>query len=332
MNSHKSIAFFNNKGGVGKTSLAYHVAWMMSQRGMRVLVADLDPQANLSTMFFDEDHWLQYQNATVFTPILPILEGSGSIGVPFVHQVGDNIGVLIGDLKLSMLEEELSQQWPKCLSADKRALRVVSAFHTVLQSAAVQHRADVVLVDVGPNLGSLNRSALLAVDHVITPLAVDLFSLLGLQNTGPQLKRWRKDWQARRARADEDAAEIVADLPAGHIGMLGYVCAQHAFRASRPVKSYESFLMDIPITYRRDVLGLAGTPPPIDDDENCLAQIPHYRSLMALAQQHRKPIFQLTAADGAMGAHHTAARRCADDFGKLTDTICARAGIAPTLE
>ena len=51
----KSIAFFNNKGGVGKTALAYHLAWMFTELGKRVIVADLDPQSNLSSMFLDED-------------------------------------------------------------------------------------------------------------------------------------------------------------------------------------------------------------------------------------------------------------------------------------
>ena len=49
------VAFFNNKGGVGKTSLVYHLAWMFADRGKRVLAVDLDPQANLSAFFIDED-------------------------------------------------------------------------------------------------------------------------------------------------------------------------------------------------------------------------------------------------------------------------------------
>jgi len=51
----KTIAFFNNKGGVGKTTLVYHIAWMMSELGHNVLAADLDPQANLSSMFLSEE-------------------------------------------------------------------------------------------------------------------------------------------------------------------------------------------------------------------------------------------------------------------------------------
>ena len=50
-----AIAFFNNKGGVGKTTLAYHLSWMYADLGVSVVVADLDPQANLTTMFLSED-------------------------------------------------------------------------------------------------------------------------------------------------------------------------------------------------------------------------------------------------------------------------------------
>ena len=47
----KTIAFFNTTGGVGRTSLVYHLAWMFAYRGVPVLAADLDPQANLTAMF-----------------------------------------------------------------------------------------------------------------------------------------------------------------------------------------------------------------------------------------------------------------------------------------
>ncbi len=50
------IAFFNNKGGVGKTSMVYHLAWMFSDRGLRIVAGDLDPQGNLTAAFLDEGH------------------------------------------------------------------------------------------------------------------------------------------------------------------------------------------------------------------------------------------------------------------------------------
>lgn len=51
----RTIAFFNNKGGVGKTTLVYHLAWMYADMGVSVVVADLDPQANLTAMCLNEE-------------------------------------------------------------------------------------------------------------------------------------------------------------------------------------------------------------------------------------------------------------------------------------
>ena len=49
------ITFFNNKGGVGKTSLVYHLAWMFADIKLRVIAADLDPQGNLTSAFLDNE-------------------------------------------------------------------------------------------------------------------------------------------------------------------------------------------------------------------------------------------------------------------------------------
>jgi chromosome partitioning protein len=71
------IAFFNNKGGVGKTSLVYHLAWMYADIGIRLVVADLDPQANLTAAFLEEDRleelWNESNKDTMFGFVRPIL-------------------------------------------------------------------------------------------------------------------------------------------------------------------------------------------------------------------------------------------------------------------
>ncbi len=104
------------------------------------MAVDLDPQANLSAMFLEEDRleelWLSQGRArTVLGPVRPLLEGEGGIEDPHVEPVGD-LGLLVGDLSLSGLEDELSQQWPQCLDGRKRAFRVVAAFHEVLSRAS----------------------------------------------------------------------------------------------------------------------------------------------------------------------------------------------------
>lgn len=81
------IAFFNNKGGVGKTSLVYHLAWMYADMGARVVAADLDPQANLTAAFLNEDRleelWPDDEHRhTIFGCVQPLLLGVGDIAEP----------------------------------------------------------------------------------------------------------------------------------------------------------------------------------------------------------------------------------------------------------
>jgi len=78
----KIIGLFNNKGGVGKTSLTYHLAHMFALQGVTTLVADLDPQANLTASFLTETElealWTQDDNAqSIFQGIKPMVRLGG---------------------------------------------------------------------------------------------------------------------------------------------------------------------------------------------------------------------------------------------------------------
>lgn len=327
----KFLTFFNNKGGVGKTSLVYHLAWAYSGLGYRVLVADLDPQANLSGMFLDESqleaYWPEGEHPnTILGGLRPLIRGVGDIAEASIHLVPDSqIGLLVGDMGLSAFEDELSSMWPQCLMGTERAFRVISAFYRLLLKAAQRHQADFVLMDVGPNLGAINRSALVASDHVIIPMAADLFSLQGLKNLGPALRDWRAGWQDRLERAKS----LSLELPAGAMAPAGYVVLQHTIRTDRePAKAYAKWMGRIPRQYRISVLGDGGASLPPEQDPLCLAKLKNYRSLMPMAQEARKPIFHLKPADGAIGSHAAAVKASVVDFEKLAFAIAKSCGLA----
>lgn len=327
----KTIAFFNNKGGVGKTSLVYHLAWMYADLGISIVAADLDPQANLTSMFVDDDRleelWPDGSHArTVFGAMQPLLEGTGDVSTPHVEHITDNLGLVVGDLALSAAEDELSSQWPDCLDRKPRAFRVLSAIWRMVESAALERQADVVLLDVGPNLGAINRAALISAEHVVIPLAPDLYSLQGLRNLGPALRRWRTEWSERHARNPVEDLSI----PPGSMHPAGYVVMQHAVRLDRPVKAYDRWMVRIPEVYRTTILDEppAKVPVRVEKDPQCLAALKHYRSLMPLAQEARKPMFHLTSADGALGGHAKAVQDCARDFRKLARAVAQRSGVS----
>ena len=304
------VTFFNNKGGVGKTSLVYHLAWILSETGHRVLACDLDPQANLTSAFLDEEDleplWDGPDGScgkTVFDCVAPLLQ-VGDLLPPALQEITPDLKLIPGDLALSGFEDTLSAEWPNALDSRNlyRPFRILTAFWTTMQRGAQEMEADIILADVGPNLGAINRSALIATNHVIVPLGADLFSLQGLRNLGPTLERWRKDWQNRKNNWDPPEFP----LPQGEMAPLGYIVQQHSVRLSRPVRAYDKWINRMPTEYASKLLKTTATGPfPASpaSDTNCLATIKHYRSLIPMAQESRKPIFNLTSADGAIGSH-----------------------------
>lgn len=317
------IAFFNNKGGVGKTTLVYHLAWVFNDLGFSTLAADLDPQANLTSAFLDEDQLIGLfedgKGRTVLRSIEPLLEGIGDIaGAPVMPVSDPYLYLLPGDLGLSAFEDELAADWTKCLERDPRAFRAVSAFWRLMQNAARSCAAEMILMDLGPNLGALNRAALVASDYLVVPLGPDLFSLQGLKNLGPTLRRWRDQWSERLDKRPEGQT---LDLPGGTMRPAGYVVQQHSVRLDRPVRSYDRWIARIPEYYSKFVLGGE------DGQNHCLASLKHFRSLMPLAQEARKPAFHLTVADGAIGAHYNSVLDARKQFEALALAILDKTGI-----
>ncbi len=326
------LTFFNNKSGVGKTSLVYHLAWMLSDIGHRVLACDLDPQANLTSMFINGDQleilWPDNgPRKSIYSALEPLLDGTGDIEKPHLEIITPELSLIVGDLTLSATEDELSSQWQECLDKRPRAFRVISALWRIVQNAAKSNQVEIVLVDAGPNLGALNRAVLVATDYVIVPLGSDLLSLQGLRNLGPTLHDWRNGWLDRYDR------NPVSDLPipSGLIQPIGYVVQQHGVRLERPVKAYNKWVNRMPEEYARNLLNDNDGPypqTPEQDKAHALATVKHYWSLVPMAQEARKPIFHLTSADGAIGSHAAAANAARRDFKELAEKIMVRVTLA----
>lgn len=325
----RTIAFFSNRGRVGKTTLVYHLAHMLAERGVATLAVDLDPQANLTAMFLSDERIEEIWNAgaTITAATQPLIAGVGDIAPAHAEPIATDLNLIVGDLRLSSFEDQLAESWGKCLGAGERALRVISAFHWVMREAATRVGARLVLVDLGPNLGALNRAALIAAEHLVVPVAPDLFSLQGLENLGPTLRTWRKGWEKRLGEVP-DVVGPSLDLPRGEMKPIGYVVMSFGVRDSRPVKAYETWMERIPGTYRSAVLDKPEPKPPaVDDDPFCLAVLKHYRSLMPMAMAAHKPMFSLRTADGAIGAHQDAVRACHNDFSALARRIADQVGV-----
>jgi hypothetical protein len=145
------------------------------------------------------------------------------------------------------------------------------------------------------------------------------------------VKSWKNLWN-KRLENWKDSADRVnfpnLKLPTGKMQPIGYLCQQHSVRMDRPVKAYDRWVQRIPEVYRESVLEQTLTEPVRQqDDIYCLATIKHYRSLIPMGQEYRKPIFNLTSADGAIGAHANAVQDAKREFKQLALKIANQIGM-----
>src|SRR4051812_23031969 len=115
-----TVAFFNNKGRVGKTTLVYNLGWILVDQGRRVLMVDLDPQSNLTAMCMDEERLEQLwtdddtRRGSMRGAVQPIIDGVGDIQPAHQESLTAKLALVPGDIRLSEFEQKLSDAWPRC--------------------------------------------------------------------------------------------------------------------------------------------------------------------------------------------------------------------------
>ena len=331
------IAFFSNRGGIGTTSLVYHLAWMYAELGWTVVAADLDPQAHLTASFLGDARLEEAQGSgperrTISDALGPLVHGEGDLEPLLAWTQSPQLHLIAGSLELSSHEDAFSSAWMDCLQGAERALRITTAFWRGLRRVSDELSADLVLVDLGPHLGAVTRAGLLACDHVVVPAAPDPASLQSLRNLGTVLARWRADWAARVVAASPE----MRPLPAGAMRPAGYVVLQHGLRMGMPLAPHPRFMDELPAAYAKAILGRVAAAPYPGSDPSCLGVVRRYTSLMALSQEARRPIFGLRASDGALGAAAKAALDARRDFEvlarRIADACELRSDGAPSAE
>jgi len=177
----------------------------------KVVIVDLDPQSNLTAAFLDEDQiealWdNKIKGSTIFQCIRPLI-GGGDPDDPVLKNIATDLYLLPGEIALSGTEDAFAGEWSNSQKDSNlyRPMRILGSFWQVMQLAAAKVQADIILVDIAPNLGAINRSVLIATDYVAIPLGADLFSLQGLRDLGLALGSWRISWKKRLDRWAADS-------------------------------------------------------------------------------------------------------------------------------
>ncbi|OLN21336.1 helicase DnaB [Domibacillus antri] len=330
----KVITFFNNKGGVGKTTLTVNIAsYMALMLEKKILVIDADPQSNTTQMMLDEVSWERiYSDGSTETTLLsyldPVFLGDSTLDLnhePFPNT--DNrfgVDLIPGHPRLSLLEDKLSNSWNNCTAGDPGGFRVTNWVKSLTNHFKDDY--DYIIFDIGPSLGALNRSILLNSDAFITPMGCDIFSLMGIQNISEWINSWETIYKSalnvlreKHPSFDYQKYQVNIDISDNYY-FIGYSVQQYITKVidgeRRGIASYDRIKQEIPGKISKYLSGFLPNETSMEDCE--LGDIPHLWSLIPLAQSSNSPIHQLKKSDGLVGNQYKIMR----DYAAVMDSVC----------
>lgn len=335
----QTLAFMNNKGGVGKTTLACNFA-AQAAATKRVLVLDLDPQCNATQLLLLEEQWADIYGdleasaaKTILGPLEPIRRGDSGVDtdhVPLVESARFGLDVIPGHPSLSTLEDILGASWSEFRGGTLGGARRTGWLRAF--RGYIDDLYDIVVVDVSPSLGAINRSALIGADYFVTPMAADLFSLYALDNIASWFHGWLQVYsRAREASSEElvrgDFETLLPEVLPIANGFLGYTVQQYVSRASggdvRRVQAYDQYREQIP-DHARPLVDLSQ----FEADQFELGTVPNMFSMIPLAQSVHAPIMSLTQEDGLRGAQVSQQQRYAEQLQAIFELISERVSAA----
>ncbi len=312
----KSICVFNNKGGVGKTTLLCNLAaYLAKEKKKKVLVIDCDPQCNATAYMVAEDlleKIYSKETGTINDIIKPLRRGKGYYQdvLPIIHSAGFGVDLIAGDPKFSLAEDFISRDWIDATAGIYRGLQTTFLIKNLLSQCK---KYDYVFLDVGPSLGAITRSVLVASKYFIIPMSSDIFSIRGLQNIEISVKNWKEELQQglnmfqKRESEPFMAGTEKADI---NLRFLGYVTQQYTAKTvagkKQPVKAYEKLIRRVEPGIQKHVVNVFNADK--KDVPYLLGEIPYLQSIVPMSQGSTKPIFSLTSSDGVVGIHYEKVR------------------------
>lgn len=312
----KQIAIFNHKGGVAKTTMTFHLAWMLAMQGKRVMAVDCDPQCNLTGLFLGEIDSEEYpfesfhpqSPRNIRDAVRPAFESRPYMIEPTELWESDKqpgLFLLPGHVGLSEYESQLavSHELSNTLSALQN---IPGALHYAILQTGLKYNIDYALIDMSPSLGAINQNLFMTSDAFIIPMAPDLFSSMALKSLARTLPKWG-EWGKK---ASKNVILKSADYPFPNITPKYLGSSVHNFRKrsrdgedSKPTKAFQKWFDKLAETRSNDLLEALSEAEmllPVSVYERAEAPVDQFfieigalDGLIATAQALAKPVFAI---------------------------------------
>jgi cellulose biosynthesis protein BcsQ len=308
----QKIALFNHKGGVSKTTTTFNLGWMLASKGKRVILVDSDPQCNLTGMALgeetedDEARIQEIYNTTsnIKTGLAPAFESQPrAIEAVDCIPVHGREGLFLLPGHVGFAEYEVQLGIAQELSGSLQALRnLPGAINDLLEKTAAKFNADYILIDMSPSLSSINQNLLMISDFFLVPTTADFFSVMAIDSLARVLPRWRT-W-AKSANSLQILKEANYPFPAVDVRFLGMIVQNYRIIRGKETSAFQKWIGKIENAVSDKlvpILSQNNMMLPIQSYEDqripntfSLAKISNFNSLIALSQEHRTPVYELT--------------------------------------
>ena len=325
----KVISLFNNKGGVGKTTLAFHLSWILSEMGKKVLMIDSDPQCNLTIcgisenklekIWSEEDPFIEdFENAKkklskqefiefnshshsihyLLKPTEDGLEDMENEDMPPAIKLNPNLRLIPGRLTINRYEDVISERWSQIYQGFPLAIRTITKIRTIAEMYAERDGYDFVIIDTSPSLGALNKVIISTVDGFIVPCLPDMFSLYGIQNIGNSLKMWQEEFNTIYNLISSEKRKR---FPAEFVQFLGYTiynARKYDKRSNQEdlAQAHYNYAKQIPEVINRYIVEDVRrhlTPEQTQNPIGGPAVMYSHNTLPAMSQKYKTPIWKV---------------------------------------
>lgn len=252
----KKVIFVNNKGGVGKTTLAFNCAVSFAKLGYKTAIIDLDPQCNLTRLALGEEYYLKNlfssQEKTVYDMLRGVVEGGSDIDLSvklLPVQASRNLFLLKGDINLSAYEALLINAYGQAAAGQRIGYFQTSAIDRFLREKGLNEEFDIFVIDTSPSLGLLNQVILLGADYFVVPMMPDAFSVQGIENLGVVFEKWKNSWRvtAKALAGDTETKFVLQGDPL----FIGYVVNAYNVYGKQPIADHRAWIEQIPAKVKK---------------------------------------------------------------------------------